>query len=179
MESANLPGKTSPLTRMKTLVLIRHAKSSWENPAWDDFERPLNPRGKRDAPFMSKMTLHKGLIPDKLVSSPANRALTTARYFAKTLGIDRPEILEEPALYEASRQMVLHLIGLLSDQWNTVFMFGHNPTFTDVVNLFADRPLDNLPTCGMAVITSSTDQWKSFSPDTARLKGTYFPKDFK
>ena len=95
---------------MKTVFFIRHAKSSWEDPSLRDHDRPLNKRGLRDAPFMSKLLVGKGILADKIVSSPANRAYTTATSFAEAMKIAEEDILVRPAIYEAFPQEVLRVL---------------------------------------------------------------------
>ena len=137
---------------MKKITLIRHAKSSWSDMSLKDHDRPLNDRGKRDAPFMAKMMASRGWSPDALVSSTANRAFTTAS----------------------------HLIANLDKQWNSVAFFGHNPTFTSVVNLFyQDDYLGNLPTCGIVEIEDPTaENWEDFAPPTAVVTEFHYPKQY-
>ena len=127
---------------MRTLYLIRHAKSSWDNPGLRDFNRPLNERGQRDAPLMAALIAKMGIKPDLIVSSPARRAITTAQYFADALGIADDDIVRNQEIYEAYPQEILRLISELPEKSETVFMFGHNPTFTDVANRFSDDFID-------------------------------------
>lgn len=162
---------------MKTIFLIRHAKSSWDYPSLSDFDRPLNKRGMQDAPTMAKLLKNKGFMPDHLVSSPAKRAWSTALYFANAYGIDPNQIEKEEAIYEASATTILNIIRKLNERWQTVFLFGHNPTFTDVVNLFSDRFILNIPTCGISMIDCGIDKWTDFDRTNSKLKATYFPKE--
>ncbi|MCB0703703.1 MAG: histidine phosphatase family protein [Saprospiraceae bacterium] len=163
---------------MKTIYLIRHAKSDWNNPSIRDIDRPLNSRGQRDAPFMAKMLAGRGAAPDKLVSSPANRALTTASYFAAELGIPLDQILENKTIYEASPTSLLREISHLDEQWNCVLLFGHNPTFTDVANRFSNQYIPNMPTCGVCKIESSATQWAEMDPINSQLTEFHFPKQY-
>lgn len=162
---------------MLNLFLIRHAKSSWDNPGLRDFDRPLNKRGLRDAPQMAKMLKKLGVQPDLIVSSPANRALTTARFIADGLGYPEASIVQNREIYEAYPSVILRIIGGLPDDKQTVFLFGHNPTFTDVANNFTDSYIDNIPTCGVVHIQSSANAWALFDGDNAQVKACYFPKD--
>lgn len=164
---------------MKTIYLIRHAKSSWNFPDLRDIERPLNNRGRRDAPFMAALLSAKGVRPDKIISSPAVRAMTTALYFAKEFNVEKNLMKMEADIYEAYPSTIMRLIQELDEEWSTVFLFGHNPTFTDVINWFSTRPIVNLPTCGIGKINANVDKWEDFSPDTGKLERTFFPKDFK
>lgn len=163
---------------MKTVYVIRHAKSSWEFPELTDADRPLNDRGRRDAPFMANLLYEQGVKVDKIVSSPALRALTTAIYFSKKFEIKKSELKIEPDIYEAYTGTILRLFQEFENDWNTVFMFGHNPAFTDVLNHFSKNYISNLPTCGIGKIVSDVNDWKDFSPDTASLQITFFPKQY-
>lgn len=162
---------------MRTLFLIRHAKSSWDNPGLRDFNRPLNDRGLHDAPEMAQMLAKKGIRPDLLVSSPAKRALSTALFFAKALGVEEEAVVQEQSLYEAAPADVLRIINRLPDDARTVMLFGHNPTLTDVANRFAEDFIDNIPTCGIVQIESDAGSWKAFDMSNAFVKACLFPKD--
>ena len=162
---------------MRTLFLIRHAKSSWDNPGLRDFNRPLNERGLHDAPRMAKMLVKQGLKPDLLVSSPAKRALTTALFFAETFDIADEAVLREEEIYEAAPGDILHIISRLPDSAQTVLLFGHNPTFTEVANRFTEDFIDNVPTCGVVQIVSEADSWKAFSEGNAAVRACFFPKE--
>ncbi|MCS7036287.1 MAG: histidine phosphatase family protein [Saprospiraceae bacterium] len=162
---------------MRMLYLIRHAKSSWDHPGLRDFERPLNDRGHRDAPEMARLLRSKGIRPDLIVSSPARRALTTAQYFAQTFGIAEEDIVREEDIYEASTSDILRIIRALPDEVHTVFLFGHNPTFTDVVNQFSQTYIANIPTCGIAELAASVERWADVRQENTRLIQCFFPKD--
>jgi len=163
---------------MKTVYFIRHAKSSWKDPSLADVDRPLNNRGKRDAPFMAKLLREKDISVDQLVSSPAKRAFTTAAYFAEAFGMEKTNILVLKDIYEAYPEKILRIVQAFSNDWNTVLIFGHNPTFTDVVNLFADRYIDNVPTCGIAEIEANIDDWANFGKENAKLVAFHYPKQY-
>ena len=111
---------------MKQLYLIRHSKSSWKNPKLTDKERPLNKRGKRDAPFMAKLLADQGMQVDALLASPSKRTAATAFAFAEALKISSEAIQWEETLYEASANTILHLVQGLSPNWQTVALFAHN-----------------------------------------------------
>lgn len=161
---------------MRTLFLIRHAKSSWDNPGLRDFDRPLNERGLRDAPLMAALLAARGAKPDLIMSSPAKRALTTARYFADAFGMPDEQIVRNPDIYEATPQQILRIISRLPDESKTVCLFGHNPTFTDVANRYTDDYIDNLPTCGVVQIVSNADSWASMYEGNADVTNCFFPK---
>lgn len=144
---------------MRTLYLCRHAKSSWADPGMDDFDRPLNERGMRNAPFMADRFKERGEPVDLVVSSPANRALTTARFFTEALGIPPERFMLQPAIYLAERQALVRLVCGLPDSARRVLLFGHNPGFTDLACHLGDTTIDNLPTCGMVRIDLPVNEW--------------------
>lgn len=162
---------------MKTLLLVRHAKSSWDNPAVRDINRPLNERGLHDAPRMGKLVRSLGIQPDLLVSSPAKRALTTAQFFAEVFDIPDASILRNPDVYEAHVSDIMRIISTLPDEAQTVMLFGHNPTFTEVANRFTEDFIDNVPTCGVVHLVSTAPDWASFYEGNTRVKACYFPKE--
>ena len=144
---------------MKTLVIVRHAKSSWENPGLSDHERPLNKRGMRDAPFMGARLAEWGPPVDRIISSSAVRALTTAEFFMEEIGLPWDEIVVEEALYHASAEDMLDLIQEQEDYLDGVMLFGHNPGMTHLVNIISDLDLGNLSTCGIVVLQFDVDDW--------------------
>jgi phosphohistidine phosphatase len=162
---------------MKSLFLIRHAKSSWDTPGLRDFDRPLNERGLHEAPMMAQLLLQKGFKPDLLVSSPAKRAISTAKFFAHTFGIQDEAIVRQPSIYEASVRDILEIISNLPDAADVVLIFGHNPTFTDVANRFADDFIDNVPTAGIVYMESDAERWAEFYEVNTHVKGKFFPKE--
>ncbi len=164
---------------MKRLILIRHAKSSWEYPMLADFDRPLNPRGRRDAPIMAQRL--QGLLtpPFRLIASPAVRALTTAQLFAETFEIPDAQIRIDKRIYEATPGTLLHLVNTLDEADEQVLMFGHNPGFTDLIQLLVDDrlPFIELPTCGIAVLAFDVAQWSDIVPGDAQLQAFRCPKE--
>lgn len=163
---------------MKTVYFVRHAKSSWSDPSLRDKDRPLNGRGKRDAPFMAKLLRGENVHPDQLVASPANRALATATYFAEAFAIEKSSIRTEADIYEAHPAKILEIVRNFDDAWNVVFIFGHNPTFTDVANLFSKHFIDNIPTCGIAKVEANIATWSEFSDTVAEMTAFYYPKQY-
>lgn len=168
----------SQISFMKVVYFVRHAKSSWDNPRLSDFERPLNERGRRDAPFMAKLLKSKGVIPDAFVSSPANRALSTAGYFAEAFGVEKAAIQIQEAIYEASPSTILQVLRALPAAWHTIFIFGHNPTFTDLANQFIEKTIHNLPTCGVVKVEDEVADWKEFGSAKAKATEFYYPKQY-
>lgn len=162
---------------MKTLFLIRHAKSSWDHPALRDFQRPLNERGLADAPRMARLLAEEGGAPQAIVSSPARRALTTAQFFAAQFGIGDQDIIQDDRIYQATPLELVRVIGEIPDKFDSVCIFGHNPTFTDVANLFADDYIDNVPTCGIVRIESSAASWRELYVENSKITACFFPKE--
>ena len=150
---------------MKTLILVRHAKSSWDEAGLSDSERPLNERGKRDAPEMAARLRKRGLTIDKLVSSPAERAFRTARYFAKEFEIKKEAIAVEKTLYGALPAQFLQVAASLKDKYGTVLFFSHNPGITDFANTITNVRTDNIPTCGVFGVQANVESWKDFAKD--------------
>ncbi|NJK82528.1 MAG: histidine phosphatase family protein [Saprospiraceae bacterium] len=164
---------------MKTVFFIRHAKSSWSDKSLKDIERPLNKRGLSDAPMMAKHLSSLNLPVDALISSPAKRAFSTATYFAKALDISENQIIEVEQIYEADVNTILHIIRQLDNRWSSVLLFGHNPTFTLLANLFHHSLIDNVPTCGIVQVNANINDWAAFNSTTGVLKAFYYPKQFK
>lgn len=137
---------------MRLLTLIRHAKSSWDDPGLNDFERPLNARGRRDAPRMAEHVLRHFGRPDRLVSSPALRAITTARIFSDTGHFPVEALLVLPRIYEASGDTLRQVLLELPAEDIHVALFGHNPGLSELAHGLAPCPFDELPTCGAVQI---------------------------
>lgn len=144
---------------MKNLVLIRHAKSSWADPLLEDKERPLKKRGKRDAIAMGRRLFEKGIAPDLIISSPAVRALKTARKIAREINYPKAKIVIDETLYFQGEQAMFNMIaGLKGD---TVFFIGHNPDLTDLANRLTNAQFESIPTCGVVSIELSSWQQDS------------------
>lgn len=144
---------------MKELILVRHAKSSWRDPSPDDHSRPLNKRGKRDAPEMGERLARRGCDPDLIISSSADRALETAKAIAGKLGYPRECIRVEERIYHARVDELLAAIRGVDASVETLMMFGHNPGFTDLANLLGPRDIFNMPTCAVLQLRFDSDTW--------------------
>ncbi|MBN2871141.1 MAG: histidine phosphatase family protein, partial [Campylobacterales bacterium] len=138
---------------MKTLCIIRHAKSDWNDPSLNDFERPLNKRGEKNAPFMGKLLASKQLRPDLILSSPAVRARTTALMIAGEVGYDTDAIVYDEELYLAERNDIERILQKIPPSYNTVFIVGHNPGLTLFVHYLSGYSIDNIPTCGVVTVS--------------------------
>lgn len=161
---------------MKTLFVIRHAKSSWDDPMQDDFERPLNNRGERDAPNMGKRLKEKHVVPDLMLSSPAKRALDTCEKIAHILNYPHDKIKTSKALYHASDDTIIEVLKTTNDKHDVVLMFGHNPGLTDFVNRLAEAFIDNIPTCGIVSFSLPVDSWKELAWGEAKIEFFDYPK---
>lgn len=144
---------------MKELIIVRHAKSSWKESGLDDRERPLNKRGERDAPEIGARLARRKDRPDLIVSSPAVRALTTARIIARKLGYERKDIVVKERLYGAGVVELLDVIRNADESVGTLMLFGHNPGLTELANRLGPREIPNLPTCGVLHLRFDADIW--------------------
>jgi phosphohistidine phosphatase len=134
---------------MKTLFLIRHAKSSWDDPALPDKDRPLGDRGRRDAPKMGKRLAKRDVKPDLILSSPARRALKTAEIIAKKLDYKLKDIVVDDRLYASAVHDLLNVIHKLGDKLERVILFGHNPELTELAHRLSSE-ITHMPTCAVA-----------------------------
>ena len=160
---------------MKKIILIRHAKSDWDNPSLPDYDRPLADRGLQDAPQMAISLKNRGVHLDLICSSTAQRAKQTACITAAVLGYQESEIKWEKSLYHASASYLLQFIQSQSDQVQTLVLVGHNPGLTELINILGVK-LDNLPTSGQFAFSLSTDHWKELSRDTCTFAWWDSPK---
>ena len=162
---------------MKTLIVVRHAKSSWDVIGQKDFDRTLNERGKRDAPEMAKRLKEKGLKIDLFVSSPAKRAKKTARHFAEAFNMDKDAIVLIDKLYEAPMEAFYETVQGLNNKYDTVALIAHNPGITAFVNTLTDVHTDNMPTCGMFAVQTDTNNWKAFQESNRQFLFFDYPKN--
>jgi phosphohistidine phosphatase len=162
---------------MKTLLIVRHAKSSWDNADTSDIDRPLNDRGKRDAPAMAQRIIKAGLTIDRFVSSPAKRARQTAEYFVHAFDKKGKDIHFLPELYHASTATFREVVAQLDDKDSTVALFSHNPGITAFVNLLTDTiRVDSMPTCAVFAVKGDTDHWQDFFSAKRELLFFDYPK---
>jgi phosphohistidine phosphatase len=161
---------------MKILLVLRHAKSSWNDPALDDHERPLNRRGRRDAPRMGELVREYGLMPDVVISSDAVRARLTTEAMAEALHY-AGEILVDQRLYMASPDDILSLLRRVRQNAETVMIVGHNPGLEDLVEQLTGERQD-LPTAALAQIVLPIDRWRDLTLSTrGTLMGHWRPKE--
>jgi len=164
---------------VKQLILIRHAKSSWNSVFIEDRLRPLNARGKKNAPMMGEVLREKQIGFDRIFSSPAHRAWSTAKKICKPLGFPKTDILREERLYGATVDTLYYLLGEVEDSINRLAIVGHNPTLTEFVNRLLDNPIANMPTCGIVVANFGCDTWKDVSHHTYVSHEFWYPKLFQ
>jgi phosphohistidine phosphatase len=160
---------------MKTLFLVRHAKSSWNEPGLPDKDRPLNDRGKRDAPKMGERLAKRNVKPDLILSSPARRALKTAQIIAKRLDYRLEDILVDDRLYAAEADDLLHVIRELGDKPKSVMLIGHNPELTELAHRLSNK-ITRMPTCAVAELMFDAKSWSSTGKDKPARVTLYTPK---
>jgi len=148
---------------MKTLLLVRHAKSDWGDVSLDDFDRPLNERGKRDAPAMAHRLLDKKIKIDTFIASPAKRARKTACIFASAFKRDKDEVIFRDELYGAGPAVFYDVITNADKRSDSIAVFSHNPGITEFANLLTATRIDNIPTSGVFAIKADCEKWKDFT----------------
>lgn len=147
---------------MKSVLIIRHAKSSWDDPAQSDFDRPLNERGKLDSPRMAQRLLAKSITIDAYISSPAKRARKTAALFAAEYNYDKEKIILVPELYHASPADLFTAIAKAPASAGTIAIFSHNPGITEFVNRLTEVRIDDMPTCAIFGVQAAIENWADF-----------------
>jgi phosphohistidine phosphatase len=173
--------KDSEVTRekMKTLYIFRHAKSSWKNPDLTDFERPLNKRGKLNAPHMGRILREKGVKPNLFISSPAKRALKTAKLVANELDYPEKKIKKDDRIYDNYLNSILRVIKEIDDQVLKLIIFGHNPAFTELAEYLSGEEVDNVPTSGIVAIEFEIESWSEIAENKGRLLFFEYPKKYE
>ena len=162
---------------MKKLFIIRHAKSDWENINLDDYDRPLNKRGEKNAPFMGKVLEQKNIIPDLIISSPALRAITTAKLIAKEVKYKK-EITPNQYIYEAYVTSLQEIVQYIHDSNDTVFLVGHNPGVSALAYMLCGLK-EELPTCSIVEIEFDCKSWMDVSRENSKLVSLDYPKKYK
>lgn len=155
---------------MKTIIFVRHAKSSWESSNDTDFDRPLNKRGLNDAPLMASKI--SALVPsvDIIYSSPANRAITTAIFFAEALNYDTELIVQKPNIYSNGFKFFNEMVVNIDSNFNTILLFGHNPDITSLATFYSGEYFENIPTCGVVCIDFDCDSWKEVKQTEGKIR---------
>ncbi len=164
---------------MKTLTIVRHAKSSWNHPDLSDRQRPLNSRGKRDAPVMGKRIVDHGIRPSLIITSPAKRAWTTAKIIAGEIGYPTEFLQREDTLYLASLDDLLGAVVAQDTGFNSLMLVGHNPGLTEFANFLIPGLTNNLPTAGVVSVQIDQDDWNLHEQPKAELLAFDYPKLIK
>ena len=162
---------------MKTLLLLRHAKSSWKHPELPDHDRPLNKRGKQDAPRIGRLVRDKGLVPDLIMSSTAKRARKTAKIVAKTCSYTG-EVELKPAIYHAGPRTYIEVLSHLSDDYQRIMLVGHNPGMEELLGMLIGE-IEPIPTATLALVLLPLDQWRELNHETTgKLTNLWRPGEF-
>lgn len=160
---------------MKTLIIARHAKSSWDNPLLKDVDRPLNQRGLRDANAMATRLAEADIVPDLLITSNAKRAHMTAEIFNEKFKLEK-DLIVENSLYLGDIEEFIHATFLIPETANVAMMFGHNPGITFFANVVCEANIENVPTCGILVIQSKAEKWEDTDISDLQLQHFLYPK---
>jgi phosphohistidine phosphatase len=164
---------------MKTLYLMRHAKSSWDFPELSDHDRPLNKRGRHDAPLMGQQLLSRDINPDLILTSSAVRAITTATLVAKEVDYDREKLQISDNIYKANRNEFIRILQHVPDEINSLLVVGHNPILSDVANKLSPEAIADLPTAGIVALEFNCNSWLDIGGDKSKLLFYDFPKNYK
>ncbi len=161
---------------MKTLYMVRHAKSSWKHDVIDH-QRPLKGRGRKDCKLVSSMIKDKVPPPQKIISSDAVRAVTTAKFFKDAFNIKNKNFSTNHDLYDFGGQNVMQIINDLDDKLDRVMIVGHNHAFTSIVNMLGDKYYNNVPTCGFLLLEFDEKSWRNIK--SGKIVEKVFPRDLK
>lgn len=161
---------------MRTLTIIRHAKSSWKDPELKDFERPLNKRGKRDAPLAGKRLKEYNISFDLIVTSPAKRALTTAKVIAVEIGYPKKNLIANQRIYMADVEDLIQVLRKVDNSCKHVAIVGHNPDLTDLANELTGETIENIPTCGIVHAKFNIKAWRDLDEGKGKLVLFDYPK---
>ena len=164
---------------MLTLFLCRHAKSSWDEPGLSDKDRPLNARGKNDAPMMGRMLENREENPDLIISSPAERAFKTAKLISDELGYRQKDIIVDNRIYMAGIGDFIEVLKECRSKDKTIMIFSHNYGITDFANYISSSRIDNIPTCGIVKIKFEFSNWEKIKKEKGKLEYFIYPKMFK
>ncbi|HEX2985042.1 MAG TPA: histidine phosphatase family protein [Ignavibacteriales bacterium] len=163
---------------MKDLIVARHAKSSWKFADIPDFDRPLNQRGNRDAPFMGKLLNKMNVKPEIIISSPANRAISTAQALAHEMNYPIDQIIADKKIYEATEKDMLDAASKIDNKYNVALIVGHNPALTYFVEHLTGENIGNMPTGGVVYINLHIDNWNELTGGIGKIKFFEFPKKY-
>ena len=161
---------------MKELYLVRHAKSSWSDSRLSDFERPLNKRGKKDAPLMGQRLSDLSICPDLVIASSAKRARKTARIICRRIGYGKERIILTDTLYTSELGQLLEIIRSTGSKINSLALVGHNFVITDLAQWLTGKAIGNIPTCGIVSIAFDIKDWQQVDEQSGRLVFFDYPK---
>lgn len=161
---------------MKSLLIVRHAKSSWDVTSLEDIDRPLNERGKHDAPEMAKRLVKEKIKIDAFISSPAKRAKKTAQLFIHEFKRSKDEIIYIDELYNAQTADFYKVLSSVDEAWQAVAVFSHNPGITDFANSLTSVQIDNIPTCGIFAVKIDIEKWEDFEKAPKEFWFFNYPK---
>ncbi|HZK08867.1 MAG TPA: histidine phosphatase family protein [Bacteroidales bacterium] len=156
---------------MKTVYIVRHAKSSWDSPQLEDYERPVIPKGFKRTERIIKFLQESGVKVDLLYASHAVRAAETARMLGPALGVEVDQIITEPEIYHGGTNALSNLIYGLPNDVSSVMIVGHNPVVSDFANEYADQHIDWLPTSAVVALRFETDAWEKI--DQAKVETVF------
>ena len=160
---------------MKTLYILRHAKSSWDDPAMSDFERPLNDRGRRTAPFMGALIRERGYVPDIIICSPAKRAVETASLVIAAFASGADMIFDD-RIYEASPRRLLEVVHGIDAKFASAMVVGHNPGTEGFIR-YLTGSLEPMPTAALAVIDLNIRNWSDADIECGKVRTVVRPRD--
>lgn len=164
----------------KTIYLVRHSKSSHDNPDLIDFDRPLAKRGHNDARIMAELMLKKNVAPTLFLASPSKRTQETAHYFTKTLTSKNAPFQLDSLIYRCTPTVLIHQLSQLDDKFSSVMVFAHNPATTRAANFFqTDTLIENVPTTGIVAIEFGISEWKKIAKSKGTLKFFEYPKKYR
>ncbi len=167
------------MKKVKTLYIVRHAKSSWDDFELSDHDRPLLPIGVKKTKKIVSFLVSKELEPDLLISSSAVRAYETAKLIAEGIGYDSDKIVKSKALYHAGVDEIYDELFSVDNNVDSVMLFGHNPTLTYFANIFIRREIDNLPTSGVVSVEFKTNSWEMIANAKFKVNFVVFPRMIK
>ena len=162
---------------MKSLIIVRHCKSSWADLSLSDFDRPLNKRGNIDGELMSNYLREKEKKIDKLILSTSKRTRLTSKYFTEKIHFDSISYLDE--LYHASYSDIINIISKVENNFNSVMVIGHNPGLTELINQYTIMNIYNLPTTGVVKVEFKGDKWERITENKGSIVYKKFPKELK
>lgn len=164
---------------MKTLYILRHAKSSWEFEELSDHDRPLNKRGRSDAPLIGRELSSRGILPELIISSPAVRAISTATLVGKELGYDPDDITIDDRIYGSDKSMLLEVVQETPVEYKSIMLIGHNEALTEFANMLSPEVVGSIPTAGVVALNFDCESWYEISRDNAEFLFYDFPKNYE